>query len=105
MYEVGYVFSKDEYKAVAMYCMQNNLYITRYDKEKKLYQIQAPPEPSPKQIAENEINRLKRMLAETDYKAIKYAEGELSADEYAPTKQQRIEWRAKINELQAQYGL
>ena len=45
------------------------------------------------------------MLAETDYKAIKYAEGELSADEYAPTKQQRIEWRAKINELQAQYGL
>lgn len=45
---------------------------------------------------------LKNKLAKTDYKAIKYAEGELSAEEYAETLEQRRAWRAEINELQAE---
>ena len=47
------------------------------------------------------INELKRKLADTDYKAIKYAEGELSAEEFAETKEQRKAWRAEINVLES----
>lgn len=46
------------------------------------------------------IGELKTMLQATDYKAIKYAEGELSEYEYAPIKAQRAEWRRQINELE-----
>ncbi len=48
-----------------------------------------------------EILRLKRLLSETDYKAIKYAEGLLSEEEYAPVKAQRQLWRNQINVLEA----
>lgn len=47
------------------------------------------------------IVELKRLLQETDYKAIKYAEGLISEDEYLPIKQQRQQWRDEINRLQA----
>lgn len=51
-------------------------------------------------IKEIEINELKRQLAETDYQAIKYAEGQLTEEEYRPIKEQRQIWRDKINELE-----
>ena len=47
----------------------------------------------------NRISELKQKLEDTDYKAIKYAEGELSAEEYAETKAQRRVWREEINKL------
>ena len=50
----------------------------------------------------NRISEFKSLLKSTDYKAIKYAEGELSAEEYAPTLAERRAWRAEINELQAE---
>jgi hypothetical protein len=43
---------------------------------------------------------LKRKLAETDYKAIKYAEGEITVTEYAETLAQRRAWRVEINALE-----
>ena len=49
-----------------------------------------------------EIENLKQQLEDTDYKAIKYAEGELSEEEYAPIKEERKLWRARINELEIQ---
>lgn len=49
---------------------------------------------------ENEIKELKGLLNDTDYKAIKYAEGLISEEEYAPIKAQRQEWRDRINELE-----
>ena len=49
---------------------------------------------------ERQIEELKQNLSSTDYKAIKYAEGELSANEYAPIKSQRRQWRAEINKLE-----
>ena len=49
----------------------------------------------------NEINIYKQKLNETDYKAIKYAEGVLTED-YEPIKQQRQQWRDKINELESE---
>ena len=53
--------------------------------------------------ANSEICELKQKLNATDYKAIKYAEGVLSEDEYSETKAQRQEWRDRINELEEKY--
>lgn len=52
-----------------------------------------------------EITQLKKQLSDTDYKAIKYAEGEISAEEYAPDKQQRAYWRRRINLIQQEFNL
>lgn len=49
-----------------------------------------------------QIIKLKGELIKTDYMAIKFAEGELTAEEYAEVKEQRRAWRAKINRLQAE---
>lgn len=50
----------------------------------------------------NRIGELKAELGATDYKALKYMEGWLTEEEYAPVKAQRQEFRDKINELEAQ---
>ena len=56
------------------------------------------------EILEKEYNQkieeYKRMLNETDYKAIKYAEGWISEEEYTYTKSLRQSYRDKINEYQ-----
>lgn len=49
-----------------------------------------------------QIIKLKSELRRTDYMAIKFAEGELTAEEYAEVKEQRRAWRAEINRLQAE---
>ena len=46
------------------------------------------------------INSIKTLLSDTDYQAIKYAEGAISEEEYAPIRAQRQEWRDRINELE-----
>ena len=51
------------------------------------------------ELKQLQIAELKQKLLSTDYLAIKYAEGELTADEYAETKAQRQEWRNQLNEL------
>ena len=51
-----------------------------------------------------EIGELKAKLAATDYQAIKFAEGWITADDYAPTKALRNSWRVRINELEVQDG-
>ena len=53
------------------------------------------------QAINREISELKKKLFDTDYKAIKYAEGLLTDEEYAEVKAQREEWRKRINELEA----
>lgn len=59
-----------------------------------------PPEPGP--TAAEQITALKAELASTDYKAIKYAEGWLTEEEYGPVRAQRQELRDRINRLEAQ---
>lgn len=49
---------------------------------------------------EKEINSYKQKLVDSDYKAIKYAEGEISAEDYQPIKVERQSYRSRINELQ-----
>ena len=48
------------------------------------------------------IRELKEKLRETDYKAIKYAEGLISYSEYLPTLQERKAWREEINKLEVE---
>ncbi len=52
------------------------------------------------ELKELRIAELKQRLANTDYKAIKFAEGLISVEDYAETKAQRESWRAEINELE-----
>ena len=52
-----------------------------------------------------EITQLKKLLSDSDYKAIKFAEGEINPEDYLPIKNQRAEWRAKINQLQAEFDI
>lgn len=47
-----------------------------------------------------EIAELKRNLAMSDYKAIKFAEGQITKTDYAPIKAERQGWRDRINELE-----
>ena len=47
-----------------------------------------------------QILNLKKKLSDTDYKAIKYAEGIIADEEYVPIKAERQALRDKINELE-----
>lgn len=49
---------------------------------------------------QSEIAGLKQILASSDYKALKFAEGQISEADYEETKQQRQNLRDKINELE-----
>lgn len=48
----------------------------------------------------NKINILKEQLAETDYKALKFIDGEFTEEEYTPIREERKNYRIKINELE-----
>ena len=48
----------------------------------------------------NQIQELKQHLAETDFQAIKFAEGELTEEEFAPVRAQRHAWREEIRRLE-----
>lgn len=49
---------------------------------------------------ESRIAFLKAELTETDYLCLKYTDGALTEEEYAPIRQQRAAYRAEINALQ-----
>lgn len=52
-----------------------------------------------------QIMALKEELAASDYKAIKYAEGLITAEDYEPIKAERQALRDRINELEKQLDL
>jgi hypothetical protein len=47
-----------------------------------------------------EIIALKSLLADTDYKTLKHADGAMSDEEYESVRAQREEWRRLINEYE-----
>lgn len=49
-----------------------------------------------------EIIELKKYLSDTDYKAIKYAEGEIAESDYQDDKIKRHDARVRINELESE---
>ena len=54
--------------------------------------------------AHQEMDKLKECLRASDYKAIKFAEGVITAEEYAPDRAQRQAWRERIGELEIIIG-
>ena len=70
--------------------------------ENGIYRDMTPEEMvvEPKKSVEEQIIILKTKLADSDYKAIKYAEGWLTDTEYAPIKAERQAIREKINSLE-----
>lgn len=58
-----------------------------------------------KQEKQDRIQELKQLLSNTDYKAIKYAEGMLSEEEYAETKALRQSYRDEINKLEEELNI
>lgn len=75
--------------------------ITHYKSDGTVVEEERPDiEPTQQEKAEIRIKELKNLLSSTDYKAIKFAEGELSAEEYLPIKQKRRSYRAEINSLE-----
>lgn len=59
-----------------------------------------PTEENRKHEATLRIVELKKLLADSDYQAIKYAEGLISASDYVPIKAKREMWRKEINDLE-----
>lgn len=53
-------------------------------------------------LAKRRIEELKQFLFDTDYQAIKYAEGLISAQDYEPIKQLRQSYRDEINQLESE---
>ena len=53
------------------------------------------------QANKKRIAELKALLQATDYKAIKYAEGEMQFEEYEPVRDLRKGWREEINYIEA----
>lgn len=49
---------------------------------------------------ESDIRALKQILAQSDYKALKHADGALTDEEYEPIRLERQELRDKINALE-----
>ncbi len=47
-----------------------------------------------------QIAELKAHLADTDYKSLKYSDGSLTEEEYAPIRAERQKWRNQINEIE-----
>jgi hypothetical protein len=48
------------------------------------------------------IDELKAQLADSDYKAIKFAEGWIPEEEYAPIREERQKIRGEINRLESE---
>ena len=69
------------------------------------YTLVVPEQPSENELArqmiQSQIEQLKYELQESDYKAIKYAEGWITAEDYAQTKAERQAKRESINALEA----
>ena len=57
---------------------------------------------SPTYPYQQKINEFKKRLRDTDYKAIKYAEGLIPLSEYQEIRAERQEWRDEINQLEKQ---
>ena len=108
-YEIGLIFVDDkDYTNKANWCNENNCYIEEIEPLEdgtRQFQIkQIPQKTEDEKLIEqyqSEIIELKKYLSDTDYKAIKFAEGEITESDYQEVKLQRHDARARINELES----
>ena len=75
-------------------------------KEQKIVEYEYTP-PTKEELRKVEIKQrlqsIKGELAQTDYKAIKYAEGAYTEEEYLPIKQERQALRDEYNDLEKEF--
>lgn len=108
-YEIGLIFADDkDYSNKASWCNENGCYIEGIEPLEdgtRQFQIkQIPQKTEDEKLIEQyqaEIIELKKYLSDTDYKAIKYAEGEITENDYQEVKAQRHDARVRINELES----
>ena len=108
-YEIGLIFVDDkDYTNKAEWCNENGCYIAEIEPLEdgtRQFQIkQIPQKTEDEKLIEqyqSEIIELKKYLSDTDYKAIKFAEGEITESDYHEVKSQRHDARARINELES----
>lgn len=108
-YEINQVFTDDaDYSNKAKWCNENDCYIEEIEPKEdgtRQFQIKQMPQKSEDEKLiekyQSEIIELKKYLSDTDYKAIKFAEGELSESDYQEVKSQRHDARVRINELES----
>lgn len=50
------------------------------------------------------IKELKDKLSESDYKALKFSDGVMTEEEYAPIRSERQAWRSEINEIEKDFS-
>lgn len=109
MYEVNQIFIDDEnYSSIANWCNEHNCYIKEIEAKEdgtRQFQIKQIPQKSEDEKVieqyQSEIIELKKYLSDTDYKAIKFAEGEITESDYQEVKSQRHDARVRINELES----
>ena len=108
-YEIGLIFVDDkDYSNKAKWCNENGCYIDEIEPLEdgtRQFQIkQIPQKTEDEKLIEqyqSEIISLKKYLSDTDYKAIKFAEGEITESDYQEVKSQRHDARVRINELES----
>ena len=108
-YEIGLIFVDDEdYTNKAKWCNENGCHIEEIEPLEdgtRQFQIkQIPQKTEDEKLIEqyqSEIVELKKYLSDTDYKAIKFAEDEITESDYQEVKSQRHDARARINELES----
>ena len=108
-YEIGLIFVDDEdYTNKAKWCNENGCHIEEIEPLEdgtRQFQIkQIPQKTEDEKLIEqyqSEIVELKKYLFDTDYKAIKFAEGEITESDYQDVKSQRHDARVRINELES----
>lgn len=93
------IIDKDGNILQAWYSRNGNLIHHHSSKYNVKFAIAVPYDSNQKAKA-TEIEDLKKYLKSTDYKAIKFAEGLISPEEFEEEKEQRMAARARINELE-----
>lgn len=108
-YEINQIFTNDDdYSNKAKWCNENGCYIAEIEPLEdgtRQFQIKQIPQKTESMILieqyQSEIIELKKYLSDTDYKAIKYAEGEITESDYQEVKSQRHDARVRVNELES----
>ena len=102
--KLGDIFKYSDYMPYLKFAQTNGYQIIDYGEEdgEKLFMVREMPiiKPTKEQIAQPRIRQLKKLLSDTDYVAIKIAEGSATAEEYSEVLAQRKAWRAEINQLE-----
>lgn len=103
---LGQKLKADEYNAdIAAELNANGWYCKDISDGEYVYQVTSIPQATEKEKAYVEIQQLKSKLMGTDYKALKFSDGALTEEEYAPIRAQRQAWRDQINALETQLGI